>query len=77
MSSRSWSGIDREGQDSTSGVVDVGGSGVCRGEQKEVYRRDRSAHGGAVLAGHGKSQDDEMASLERELARLKKERIFR
>jgi transposase len=38
--------------------------------------RDLSANGGAAFPGQGKPRDEEMASLKRELARVKKERDF-
>ncbi len=38
--------------------------------------RDYSANGGAAFPGQGKPRDEEMASLKRELARVKKERDF-
>ncbi len=38
--------------------------------------RDFSANGGAAFPGQGKPRDEEMASLKRELARVKKERDF-
>jgi transposase len=38
--------------------------------------RDDSAHGGAAFPGQGKPRDEEMASLKRELARVRKERDF-
>ena len=38
--------------------------------------RDYSANGGAAFPGQGKPRDEEMASLKRELARVRKERDF-
>ena len=38
--------------------------------------RDDSANGGAAFPGQGKPRDEEMASLKRELARVRKERDF-
>ena len=38
--------------------------------------RDYSANGGAAFLGQGKPRDEEMASLKRELARVRKERDF-
>ena len=38
--------------------------------------KDYSANGGAAFSGQGKPRDEEMASLKRELARVKKERDF-
>ena len=38
--------------------------------------RDFSANGSAAFPGQGKPRDEEMASLKRELARVKKERDF-
>ncbi len=38
--------------------------------------KDYSANGGAAFPGQGKTGDEEMASLKRELARVKKERDF-
>jgi transposase len=38
--------------------------------------KDYSANGGAAFPGQGKPRDEEMASLKRELARVKKERDF-
>jgi transposase len=38
--------------------------------------RDCSANSGAAFPGQGKPRDEEMASLKRELARVKKERDF-
>ena len=38
--------------------------------------RDYSANGGAAFPGQGKPRDEEMTSLKRELARVKKERDF-
>jgi transposase len=38
--------------------------------------RDFSANGGAAFPGQGKPRDEELASLKRELARVKKERDF-
>ena len=38
--------------------------------------RDLESNGTAAFPGHGKPRDEEMASLKRELARVKKERDF-
>ena len=38
--------------------------------------RDLSANGSAAFPGQGKPRDEEMASLKRELSRVKKERDF-
>ena len=38
--------------------------------------RDHAANGAAAFPGQGKPPDEEMASLKRELARVKKERDF-
>ena len=38
--------------------------------------REYSANGGAAFPGNGKPRDEEMASLKRELARVRKERDF-
>ncbi len=38
--------------------------------------RDSSANGAAAFPGQGKPRDEEMASLKRELTRVKKERDF-
>ncbi len=38
--------------------------------------KDYLSNGGAAFPGHGKPRDEEMASLKRELARVKKERDF-
>ena len=38
--------------------------------------RDHAASGSAAFPGQGKPRDEEMASLKRELARVKKERDF-
>jgi transposase len=38
--------------------------------------KDYLTNGGSAFPGHGKSRDEEMASLKRELARVKKERDF-
>ncbi len=38
--------------------------------------RDYAANGAAAFPGQGKPRDEEMASLKRELARVKKERDF-
>ena len=38
--------------------------------------RDYAANGSAAFPGQGKPRDEEMASLKRELARVKKERDF-
>ncbi len=38
--------------------------------------RDYAANGAAAFPGQGKPRDEEMASLERELSRVKKERDF-
>ncbi len=38
--------------------------------------RDYAAHGAAAFPGPGKPRDEEMASVKRELARVKKERDF-
>jgi transposase len=38
--------------------------------------KDEAANGNAAFPGHGKPRDEEMASLKRELARVKKERDF-
>ena len=38
--------------------------------------RDYSANGGAAFPGQGKPRDEELASLKRELARVRKERDF-
>ena len=38
--------------------------------------KDFLANGNAAFPGHGKPRDEEMASLKRELARVKKERDF-
>ena len=38
--------------------------------------RDLESNGASAFPGHGKPRDEEMASLKRELARVKKERDF-
>jgi transposase len=38
--------------------------------------KDEAANGNAAFPGHGKPRDEEMATLKRELARMKKERDF-
>ena len=38
--------------------------------------RDHAAHGAAAFPGQGKPRDEEVTSLKRELARVKKERDF-
>ena len=38
--------------------------------------RDYSANGGSAFPGQGKPRDEEMATLKRELARVRKERDF-
>ncbi len=40
------------------------------------WSRAYAAHGAAAFPGPGKPRDEEMASLKRELARVKKERYF-